>query len=85
MEEYNSKSLRISFSLTRILSDSLINPYNYIFYKMHKLLILFWISPLILTSSLQACPDSYFFDSQHCEECELNCICSSYMGCDECI
>ena len=38
-----------------------------------------------INCALRLCPDDYFFDSQHCETCSPNCICSAEDTCDDCI
>ena len=35
--------------------------------------------------SLRVCPASYFFDDQHCELCQSNCLCVAENTCDSCI
>lgn len=41
---------------------------------------------LAATASLTVyCPAGQYFDGQHCETCQANCVCTSMWGCLSCI
>lgn len=53
--------------------------------KIIKIVLLVFTITICVNSLLQDCPASYFFDVQHCEKCQDNCICFSEMTCHSCI
>lgn len=39
----------------------------------------------LVGASLRECPHGYFYDVQHCEKCQQNCVCSAEDTCDSCV